>query len=103
MIEDRYDPEVRYSTTTAWRLLRSICSALTYLHSKKVAHGDVYGHNIMSNADGTAVRLADFGAAFSYEGALDGAGLTPALIERVEVRAFGVLVAEVANRIRESP
>ena len=55
----------------------------------------------MSNADATAVRLADFGAAFSYDGAMEGSGLTPALIERVEVRAFGVLVAEVAHRIRD--
>jgi serine/threonine protein kinase len=81
-------------------LLRSICSALTYLHSEGVAHGDVYGHNILANVDGSEVRLADFGAAYVYHGMdATATGLDPALLERLEVRAFGVLVAEIAARI----
>jgi len=102
VIEDRYDADVQYSSGSAIRLLRSICSALSYLHGVQIAHGDVYGHNILANTDATSVRLADFGAAFTYKGAKEGSGLIAFLLERIEIRAFGVLVAEVAERIHDS-
>eukprot|EP00729_Bicosta_minor_P008359 gene8359-31139_t len=55
-----------------------------------------------ANTDATSVRLADFGAAFTYKGAKEGSGLIAFLLERIEIRAFGVLVAEVAERIHDS-
>ena len=70
--------------------------SFTYLHSKRVAHGDVYGHNTLVLDSTGAAKLGDFGASFYY-GEL--APSSQRLIERVEVRAFGVLCAEVATRI----
>ena len=61
-----------------------------------VAHGDVYGHNTLVLDSTGAAKLGDFGASFYY-GEL--APSAQRLIERVEVRAFGVLCAEVATRI----
>ena len=61
-----------------------------------MAHGDVYGHNTLVLDSTGAAKLGDFGASFYY-GEL--APSAQKLIERVEVRAFGVLCAEVATRV----
>lgn len=39
--------------------------ALAYLHANCIAHGDVYAHNMLADADGHTV-LCDYGAAFFY-------------------------------------
>ena len=70
-----------------------------YLHSElQVAHGDIYAHNTLVSPDGADVRLGDFGAAFCYRGGT-GAGLDPELIQRIEVRAFGVMIDELSSRL----
>ena len=85
-----------FSSAFAVTLVKGLAEALRYLHSKRVAHGDVYGHNTLVLDSTGAAKLGDFGASFYY-GEL--APSAQRLIERVEVRAFGVLCAEVATRI----
>ena len=55
------------------------------------SHGDFYGHNILVSHDLNNVKLSDFGAAFFY----DTNTAYGTLIEKIELRAFGVLVSEV--------
>ena len=98
---DRYDTGAQFSDAEALFILRAVASALNYLHgSLGVAHGDVYAHNVLVDSSATAVKLADFGAAFTYAGAARESGLDAGLIQRIEARAFGVLVGELASRIR---
>ena len=96
MTRDRYEDGERFSSAFAITLLKGLAEALRYLHSKRVAHGDVYGHNTLVLDSTGAAKLGDFGASFYY-GEL--APSAQRLIERVEVRAFGVLCAEIATRI----
>ena len=105
VIEDRYSEDAfeTFSLGDALTVLEAVASALAHLHSPevRVQHGDVYSHNTLSDAFNghavTTVRLVDFGAAFSYgQGAeADDVGLDPALLQRVEVRAFGVMAHEL--------
>lgn len=101
---DRYDAGAVFTEEAALRILRTVASALCYLHATLgVAHGDVYAHNVLVDSSATSVKLADFGAAFTYARAGPASGLDAALIQRVEVRAFGVLVGELASRVRVGP
>ena len=83
----------------------AVASAAAHLHAAGVAHGDLYGHNLLLDpalvgpaAAGSTlaalagrVKLGDLGAAFFYEaGSARGA-----LIERVEVRAWACLAEEL--------
>ena len=72
------------------RTIWNVASALTYLHSIKVTHGDVYLHNVMSDEGGVA-RLSDFGASF----VCDGSELIEERLESIEVLAFGRLVQDL--------
>jgi serine/threonine protein kinase len=83
----------------------AVASAAAHLHAAGVAHGDLYGHNLLLDpalvgpaAAGSTlaalagrVKLGDLGAAFFYEaGSARGA-----LVERVEVRAWACLAEEL--------
>jgi hypothetical protein len=80
------------------RRLRNRAAALT-LARTGISHGDVYGHNIMTRADGAAL-LGDFGAATIYRSAAAGEGVgaeTALQLQRIEVRALGVLMLELLS------
>lgn len=96
---DTYRPDVRFTLASAKRIAASICAAGTHLHAagRQLMHGDVYAHNILVD-DAGAAKLADFGAGFSYAG-VPGADA----FERIEVRAFAILLAELAERIDPAP
>lgn len=97
---DRYADGVRFALPFVRRVLTAIADALAYLHGGlRIAHGDVYAHNILVNDDGLAYLL-DFGASWAYGG--PGSDVDPALVERLEVRAFGVLASELAARLAAS-
>ena len=83
VIEDRYEEGTRFAPAAAQRLLVAVASALEYLHAEGVAHGDVYGHNTMTDADARCVRLVDFGAAWKYRDC----AVDARLVERCEVGA----------------
>ncbi|KAF8062034.1 Zadh2 [Scenedesmus sp. PABB004] len=87
-----------FSPGRALAVARGVAGALAYLHARGLAHGDVYAHNIMlaEGPGATAVPvLCDFGAAFAYDGAAAGC-----FFEAMEVRAFGLLLADIAARLR---
>jgi serine/threonine protein kinase len=77
-------------------LLNNLAAALTPARAG-ISHGDVYGHNIMTRADGAAL-LGDFGAATIYG---EGAGAAAAQLQRIEVRALGVLILELLSLVKD--
>lgn len=82
----RWPAQRRYSSSQVLHICSGLASALSYLHSKGVCHGDVYAHNIMLEGEAHAV-LCDFGAAFCYDHTAAGG-----FWEAMEVRAFGLFM-----------
>ncbi|WP_455884394.1 protein kinase [Pseudomonas spelaei] len=95
---DIYEPTARFSAQVALRMARGIASVAAHLHRRGITHGDLYGHNILWNEAGDCL-LGDFGAASFH--ALADTTETRAL-QRIEVRAFGVLLGELQERV-EAP
>ncbi|KAI8113653.1 hypothetical protein M9435_003648 [Picochlorum sp. BPE23] len=76
------------------RCLSSVSGALEHMHTKGIAHGDVYAHNVLARDDGTSI-LCDYGAAFAYQRSNKQHGL----FELHDVRAFGLLVRDLIERV----
>lgn len=92
---DVYANDCRFSADVALNIAAGIASAAGHLHQHGITHGDLYGHNILLNEHGECL-LGDFGAA-SFHATTDTAQ-TQAL-QRIEVRAFGILLGELLARI----
>ncbi|NWD27986.1 protein kinase [Pseudomonas yamanorum] len=92
---DIYEPTTRFSAEVAQRMARGIASVAAHLHEQGITHGDLYGHNILWNEAGECL-LGDFGAA-SFHATAD--SLETRALQRIEVRAFGVLLGELLERI----
>lgn len=92
---DVYTPDTRFSLEVALRMARGIASVAAHLHRHGITHGDLYGHNILWNAAGDCL-LGDFGAA-SFHATAD--TLETRALQRIEVRAFGVLLGELLERV----
>ncbi|AZE95335.1 Serine/threonine protein kinase [Pseudomonas orientalis] len=92
---DIYAPGTRFSLDVALRMARGIASVAAHLHRHGITHGDLYGHNILWNATGDCL-LGDFGAA-SFHSTAD--TLETRALQRIEVRAFGVLLGELLERV----
>lgn len=86
---DIYPADLSLSQPVALRLAQAIASVTAHLHQHGMTHGDLYGHNILWNAEGDCL-LGDFGAASFYPTAEQGQAL-----ERIEARAFGILLGEL--------
>ncbi|KAG8469085.1 hypothetical protein KFE25_007603 [Diacronema lutheri] len=93
----------RLTPAEALRVAVAVGSACAWCHARGILHGDVYLHNtLIARADGadgadggtpgaiSAVRLSDFGASTAYDRAADGE-----VLERIEARAFGILLADL--------
>jgi len=91
---DIYTPQSGFSAEVIQRLACGIASVSEHLHACGINHGDLYGHNILWDKHG-ACLLGDFGAASFYPVA--DAEQARAL-ERIEVRAFGILLGELLER-----
>ncbi|MGF0241284.1 protein kinase [Rhodococcus sp. IEGM1300] len=92
---DIYDNDTRFTADVALRIARGIASVAEHLHQQGITHGDLYGHNIMWNEHGDCL-LGDFGAA-SFHATSDSE--ESRALQRIEVRAFGVLLGELLERI----
>ncbi|MHC8395700.1 protein kinase [Pseudomonas sp. LB3P93] len=92
---DVYADDTRFSAEVALRMARGIASVAEHLHRQGITHGDLYGHNILWNEHGDCL-LGDFGAA-SFHATSD--SLESRALQRIEVRAFGVLLGELLERI----
>ena len=77
------------------RIASGIASVAEHLHRQGITHGDLYGHNILWNEHGDCL-LGDFGAA-SFHATSD--SLESRALQRIEVRAFGILLGELLERI----
>lgn len=89
---DTYPDGARLSVENAVSILEDIAAAAAHLHYKKVAHGDLYAHNILTSEDGHAL-LGDFGAATVH------GGKVPPLVEKLEVLAFAHLVEDLLGLV----
>ncbi len=94
---DIYEPGTRFSLEVALRMARGIASVAAHLHRHGITHGDLYGHNILWNAAGDCL-LGDFGAA-SFHATAD--SVETRALQRIEVRAFGILLGELLERVDE--
>lgn len=92
---DVYAPDTRFSADAALRIARGIASVAEHLHRQGITHGDLYGHNILWNEHGDCL-LGDFGAA-SFHSTED--NIESRALQRIEVRAFGILLGELLERI----
>ena len=82
----------------ALRLLAGVASAVAHLHAHGVVHGDLYAHNILwRESDGHAL-LSDLGAAMLTQPLTAAEALQ---LQRVEMRALGILIAEILARCPE--
>lgn len=94
---DRHPEGRQLALPVVRRLASSIASVCAHLHARGLSHGDLYGHNILFAEDGQCL-LGDFGAASFHP--LD-AGPQANALERLEVRAFGILVEELLTQCLE--
>ena len=78
----------RMTLATVQRMATGIASVCRHLHARGINHGDLYAHNILWTENGECL-LGDFGAAAFYPDQATGQTL-----ERIEVRAFGILLGE---------
>ncbi|MGE8190106.1 leucine-rich repeat-containing protein kinase family protein [Pseudomonas sp. NPDC086278] len=92
---DVYADDIRFSAGVALRIASGIAAVAEHLHNQGITHGDLYGHNIMWNEHGDCL-LGDFGAA-SFHATSD--SVESRALQRIEVRAFGVLLGELLARI----
>ncbi|MBF0640532.1 leucine-rich repeat-containing protein kinase family protein [Pseudomonas protegens] len=91
---DIYPDDARFNADVTLGIARGIASVGAHLHAQGITHGDLYGHNTLWNAQGDCV-LGDFGAASFH--AQDDTVQSRAL-QRLEVRAFGILLEELLER-----
>ena len=94
---DVFDEQAVFSEEDLLNIAKSIASVSSQLHSKGINHGDLYAHNILVNKTADCL-LGDFGAASFY----DVNSVLGQNIERVEVRAFGCLLADMFNLVHKN-
>lgn len=87
---DVYPLGLRLSHDAVQRMAKAIASVGAHLHARGISHGDLYAHNLLYQDDGRCL-LGDFGAATFHP--RDDGDWAHAL-ERIEVRAFGILLGE---------
>jgi hypothetical protein len=95
----RWEGEKTYPLRVVLRMAQDLTGALTHLHEKKICHGDVYAHNCVVDEEGNTTLL-DYGASFLY-GGREGGREGGVDFERLEVRAFGLLLRDLVERLGE--
>ena len=93
---DVYDPALRLSPAVAHTLALDLAQAVAHLHARGVMHGDLYAHNTLWHPATGHARLSDFGAATVLTHL---PAATRQALLALEVRAFGILLLELAQRL----
>ena len=88
---DIYAPDMVLTLEEVFGIALGVADAARHLHACGLLHGDVYAHNILHNPQGHSL-LGDFGAASFLP--TDDPDTAQAL-QRIEVRAFGILLGEL--------
>lgn len=96
----------------AYKIIKELCSALQYIHSKQIVHRDLKPANILITHNGNNVKLIDFGLSDcdDYDILKVPAGtryyLAPEVLEeghpldlRADIYSLGVVLGEMAERI----
>ncbi len=91
---DVYSEEKQFALATVLKIATGIAKAARHLHQQGILHGDLYAHNILHN-NAAQTYLGDFGAASFYA---QNSPLAECL-EKIEIRAFSVLLAELLERV----
>lgn len=91
---DMYADGATFTQPMVIRIALGVASAARHLHACGILHGDLYAHNILRNPEGDCL-LGDFGAA-SFVPLED--KITAQALQRLEVRAFGILLGELLAR-----
>ncbi|MEO5917228.1 MAG: leucine-rich repeat-containing protein kinase family protein [Luteolibacter sp.] len=86
---DVYSEDRSFTPAAVMRMALGLSSVGRHLHERRILHGDFYAHNILWSGAGDFL-LGDFGAACVYPG--------DDRLERIEVRAFGILLGELLER-----
>jgi hypothetical protein len=89
---DVYDPALRLEPGVALRIARGVGAAAAHLQARGLQHGDLYAHNTLWDGTAGAAVLSDFGAASFLPGGAEGG-----LLQRLEVRAWGLLLQELLD------
>ena len=95
---DVYPAGSRFSLQKIMRIGLGVARAAAHLHTRGLLHGDLYAHNVQSDADG-----------FCLLGDMGGASFLPAdqaasqALQRLEVRAFGCLLEELLAHGIQAP
>lgn len=90
LTRDVYEKDFTPDYTFVAQCLRGVSAALAHLHTRGIAHGDVYAHNIAVDSFGNS-KLLDFGAASLYKtGTPEGDAR-----QQLDRRAFSILASEL--------
>jgi Protein kinase domain/Leucine rich repeat len=95
---DVYAQGLAFNLQELHSLALGIARAAEHLHVCGILHGDLYAHNILHDSKGHGL-LGDFGAASFFP--IQDKDTSQAL-QRIEVRAFGVLLGELLLLCSES-
>lgn len=94
---DIYPESLSLSPESILYYARGIAQAAQHLHSRGITHGDLYAHNTLVSVN--HALLSDFGAACIYQ---NNDMLEAKALERIEVRAYGILVHELLHYVASS-
>lgn len=92
---DTFDGSRKWSIQACLRIAMQVADVMEHLHQRRLAHGDLYAHNLLVNPEAD-VLLSDFGAATLYP------GFSPqeqSRFQRLEVRAFGCLLDDLLGLV----
>ncbi len=95
---DVYDPDLRLGSAVALRIARDGARGAAHLHARGLLHGDLYAHNTLWDGTAGEAVLSDFGAA-----SLLPPGPAGAAWQRIETRAFGLMLGELLDRCASEP
>jgi hypothetical protein len=88
---DVFSGDIKLTPEQALKIASTIAAVAAQLHERKIMHGDLYAHNILVDQDCNTL-FGDFGAATFY---------TNPLFEKIEVNAFGYLLADLLSLCKE--